>query len=183
MKRIGLLVAVMLLAQGCASMGNPFVRQKPKYDTVPVEALQTAAQAVEQAVARGDREAEIPVLEGLALDDPTVVQVVRKRAARSALVSMVLDSGHAYEQRGGLVALQPSREYRQATSRRERDRHALIVNEENNDRWLLYERLVKASELPARSLSAVQDAFYRARIETLQPGQRHEDESGEVVTK
>lgn len=183
MKRMALLFAFALALQGCAGMSNPFVRQKPKYDTVPVEALEAAARDIERAVAAGDRDAAIAPREGLALDDPTVAQVIRKRAARAALVAMVLDTGHAHEQRGGLIAMRPSREYRQGTSRRERDRHALIVIEENNDRWLLYERLVKASGLPSRGLSAVQDAFHRARVEVLAGGHRYENENGEIVAK
>jgi hypothetical protein len=177
------MVAAVLLVQGCASMANPFVRQKPRYNEVPVESLQAAAQAIEAAVARGDREAAIPPQEGLALDDPAVAQIIRKRAARSELVSMVLDTGHAHEQRGGLIALKPSRAYREETTRRERDRHALIILEENNDRWLLYEGLVKASNLPSRSLSAVQEAFHEARVANLAAGQRYENADGEITVK
>lgn len=179
---LGILLTAACLA-GCAHVSNPFVRQAPRYAEVPAEALASTATAVETAIANGDREFEPADLEGVIVTDPAVRQAIRTRVVRGELVRMVLDTGFAYEQRSGLLALKPSRDYSKSTTRRERDRHALIVLEENNDRWRIYEGIVEASKFPSRSLSAVQDAFYQARVAAMPAGQKYQDASGDIVAK
>ena len=105
------------------------------------------------------------------------------RAARAALVDQLLSTGFAAEQPNGTITLLRSGEYKKATSARERDKNALVVMSENQNRWTIYEGIVKASNLRAKSLPAVQDAFYKARVELLQAGQKYEDPSGAVVEK
>jgi hypothetical protein len=54
---------------------------------------------------------------------------------------------------------------------------------ENNDRWTIYEQLVKINNLPPASLSAVQRIFYEARLDHVKRGQPYENEAGERVVK
>lgn len=174
---------VALIVSGCANMANPFVRQSPRYEAVPAEALAETARLIEEAVAQGNRDYDPADVDGVVISSPTVHQAIRTRVVRGDLVRMVLDTGFAYEQKGGLLAIKPSREYSKSSTRRERDRHALIVLEENNDRWRIYEGIVEASKFPSRSLSAVQNAFYQARVAAMPTGQKYQDESGEIVVK
>ena len=59
----------------------------------------------------------------------------------------------------------------------------MLVMGENTSRWALYEGILKASDLPAKSLGALEVIFAEARIELLPPGQKYENEAGEVVVK
>ena len=52
---------------------------------------------------------------------------------------------------------------------------------ENDDRWMLYEALLKDNNYPPRSLSAIQRIFFEARIEFLSDGQRFENESSDIA--
>lgn len=171
------LTALLLagLLAGCASV--PFVRMAPDYSTVPADSLAEVALAIEQAVRAGDREPVLPQREGVALSD-SVVQAVRTRAARGDLVNEFLNSGHGYEASNGLIKMTGGREYSRATTRRQRDRNALMVMNENEARWRIYEGILKASNYSQRSLPAIQDIFFRARVETLVPGQLYEGPDG-----
>lgn len=172
-----------LLLTGCATSVNPFIRLKPDYSTVPEEAIREAALEIERSVVQGNRDAEIASRNGLVLDTPEIRQAIRTRAARAELLGQFLSSGHAYEQPSGLVSILRSREYKRFGTSRDRDRYALLVMSENNDRWVIYEGIVKASKLSPRALSAVQHAFYQARIELMAAGQKFEDESGTILIK
>ena len=64
-----------------------------------------------------------------------------------------------------------------------RDLDALMVNSENRNRWTIYETLIDESGLPSSALSAVEDIFLEARLEVMKPGQKYEDENGDVAFK
>jgi len=182
MRSFALPLAIAAVLAGCAT-SNPFVRVAPDYSDVPREALDAVALRVEQAVARGDREPEITGSAGIVLDTPEIKQAIRTRAARAELLSEFLDTGYLCEKRSGLVYVERNGAYKKNTTRAERDRHALLVMGENSNRWTIYEGIVKASNFPPRSLSAVQEAFFKARQSLMKPGQRYENESGETVVK
>jgi len=177
-----MLSAVVLLA-GCSTFHNPFWRMKPDYSNLPEEALRAVAADIEQAVREGNRESDIADRDGVMVNTPEIRQAIRARAARREILSEFLDTGHAYEKQNGLVYLLPSKEYRKSTKRRQRDRNALLIMNENNDRWTLYEGIVKASNLPPRALSAVQEIFHEARVEYMSPGHKYETPEGEIVEK
>jgi hypothetical protein len=183
MKNSLLLGVVVLLVAGCASVANPFTRQEPNFKGLPEESLRAAAHEIEGIVLRGDREANAASREGLSLDSPRIQQAVRTRAARSELVKQLLASGFVYEQRGGLIAIMRSKEYKAATTSRDRDRNALVVLSENQDRWALYEGILEANNFGARNLSAVQSAFAAARRDLLPSGSLYEDDAGAIVAK
>jgi len=149
---------------------------------MPEASVEELAKTIESQVFAGNRDMNLTAPEGLILGD-AVVQAARTRAIRADLVKNLLRSGYAVEQRNGTVALIRNREYRQATSSRERDRNALIIMSENTDRWTIYEGLVRDSKLKGSSLPAIQRIFYRARIPLLEPGMKYEDESGQTVTR
>ena len=188
MKNFQFRAAVVLLAMtallcGCASITSTFKRMSPDYSTVPADALKTVAQTIEKAVKEGNRELVLANQDGLNLDKPEIAQAVRTRAARAQLVTKLLSTGFAVEQKDGLISVLRSREYKKATTSDERDRNALLVMSENANRWSIYEGLVKFSNLPPNSLSAVQDAFYKARVELLESGQKYQDDAGKTVAK
>lgn len=178
-----LLVLSLVIVAGCHTVTNPFVHQKPDYEGVPMDALKAVALAVEQAVERGDRDAVIADQGGIVLNDQVIRQAIRTRAIRSVLVNEMRSSGFASEKRNGLLYILRSGNYRKATTSKDRDRDAGIVMSENSDRWTLYEGILQASNLPSRSLSAVAEAFFEARIQCMANGQAYEDASGALVVK
>ena len=160
----------------------PLLGGRPDFTTLPDQAMRDIAREIEQAVARGEREFDIADRDGIVLD-PQVRQAIRTRAARAEILSEFLDQGWGGEQRSGLVKLLSDRAYKQATTRRQRDRDALLVMNENENRWILYEGIVKGSNLPPKSLDAIQAIFHEARVAELKSGQRYEDAAGEWVAK
>jgi hypothetical protein len=183
MRNLFLVFAALWLAAGCASVVNPFTHLTPDYSIVPENALRAVAVEIETAVAAGDRDVQIQDREGVVVSTPEIQQAIRTRAVRAALVKAFLDSGHACEQRSGMLNTLRSGDYKRSTSKRDRDRNALVVMGENSDRWALYEGIVAASKFPPRARGAVQDAFYRARLEQLGAGQKYEAEDGQIVSK
>lgn len=176
-------LALLVVLAGCKTMSIPFIHMKPDYAELPADALKSVAQAVEQAVAKGDREAKIADQGGIVVNGEGVKQAIRTRAARAELLDKLLTAGYACEDRNGLVRVVRSKDYRKNTTSRQRDRDALLVMGENNDRWTIYEGVVKDSKLRGGALSAVQDAFHQARVGVLAEGQKYEEASGDVVVK
>jgi hypothetical protein len=188
MKTVQFRAAVVLLALpallcGCATVSSIFGHGAPDYSNVPADALKKVAQEVEKAVKEGNREPVLADQGGLKLDVPEIKQAVRTRAARAALVSKLLSSGFAIEQKDGLIAILRGRDYKKATTSDERDRDALVVMSENANRWTIYEGIVRQSNLGGKALSTVQDAFYKARVELMLSGQKYQDDAGKTVVK
>jgi len=150
---------------GCLTAANPFVHHKPENSGLPADDLRALALEIEQAVEKGDRGAVITNRGSITLNDEIIQQAIRTRIIRSALVKEMLASEFVCEKENGMLYILRSKKYKQATSSRDRDRNAGIVMSENNDRWALYEGIVKANKLPAGSLNAIQRAFYEARMQ------------------
>lgn len=165
------------------SVANPFVHMKADYKTVPADVLKEVALDVERAVQAGEREPEIADRDPIIVNTEAIKQAIKMRAARSALVNEFLDTGFGREERNGLIKVMHSKEYKTNSTARERDRYAMLVLSENNDRWVIYEGLVKSSHFRSGALGAVQETFHQARVECMKPGQGYEDSSGETVKK
>lgn len=172
MKPSLLLIAAMTLLAGCAAT-NAFVRMTPDYTDLPVEDVKTVARSIEAIVAEGSETFTIDSA-GLQTDTPEILQAVRTRAIRKPLISEFLDGGFGIEEANGLIAVQRSSAYKKATTSGERDREALLVMSENNNRWTIYEGLLKANNWPPSALSAIQSIFFEARLAHLTEGQKHE---------
>lgn len=153
----------------CSSMGNPFGRLKPDYSEVPLAALREVADEIEQAVHYGNRNARIADRGGIIVNTEAIRQAIRSRAARSELIEAFRDTGHACEKPNGRLYILRTRAYKKYGTRKDRARKALLVLSENNDRWTLYEGIVKASNLPPGALSAVEETFFKARLAYLDP--------------
>ena len=182
MVRVACVVCIVVVT-GCHTVSNPFVHMAPDYSEVPTEQVEALAAEIEAAVTSGNREFTPGDRNGLVVSDERVVQAARTRIARSELIGDFLDSGHAWERNNGLIAILRTREYKKARTRREKDRDALLIVSENQDRWAIYEGLVKANNLSPRALSAIQEIFYKARIQLLDEGNAYEDTSGQNVVK
>lgn len=167
---------------GCQSVANPFVYMKPDYSELPADAMQALALEIETAVQQGVRDPQIAGRDGLVLNEQ-VRQAIHTRAARGELLNEFRAAGYGIELSKGLIEIGRDKEYRQKTSSKERDRNAILIMSENEDRWTIYEGIIDASKLPARSLSAVQQIFFDARLQVLPSGQLYTDERGEVVAK
>ncbi|MBP9003588.1 MAG: hypothetical protein KBH78_08205 [Candidatus Hydrogenedentes bacterium] len=178
-----MLAGILVVATGCATVSSlsPF-RFTPNAADLPRESVDQLAREMESKVAAGDRAMELTPREGLVIREG-VLQAARTRAIRSDLVKNLLRSGYAVEQRNGTIALIRDKEYRKATTSRERDRNALIIMSENADRWTIYEGLIRDSKLKGSALSGIQDAFYQARISLLEPGMKYQDEEGKTVSR
>ncbi|NIA13250.1 MAG: DUF1318 domain-containing protein [Nitrospiraceae bacterium] len=178
-----ILCALLLAAVGGCAITAPFLHLKPDYTDLPADALRAVAEEIEAAVQRGDREPEIADRDGVAVSSERVKQAIRMRAARAEILNDFRDTGYARESRNGLIKLLHSKEYKQNTTKRDRDRYAMVVYNENNDRWAIYEGIVEDSNYASRVLPAVQETFFAARLEHLRDGQKYEDESGALAVK
>lgn len=182
---VGALIGILTLC-GCSSIApiaTPFTRNAPDFSGLDIEAMRGLARDIEREVRAGNREPELANRAGIVIDTPEIVQAIRTRAARAELVNKFLDSGHSWERRNGRLWVIRSQAYKAAGTRSSRDLDALMVNGENRDRWTIYESIVDESNLPSKSLTAVELIFFEARLEWMQPGQKYETESGETAVK
>ncbi|MBN2307455.1 MAG: hypothetical protein JXR94_00700 [Candidatus Hydrogenedentes bacterium] len=173
MKQLGIVLLVASLA-GC----HVFAKTKPHYAALPVDSLREVALEIEKAIQDGNRTPEIADRDGIVVSSDTMRQAIRTRAARAELVSALLDTGHAWERRDGLLYVIRSGEYKKFGTRKGRNRDAMIVFSENDDRWRIYEAIQHDGHFPGKSLSAIQRIFFEARIQCMREGQKYEDESG-----
>ena len=178
-----ILLAVLAVTVGCAGIGSSILKMRPDYSKVPDAELRAAADAIENAAVQGERDPQLGTFTGVNLDTPAIKQAIRTRAVRAKLVSDLLASGHAHEQQSGTLKIMNSREYKRSTTSRERDQNALLVMNENENRWTLYEGIRKASNWPAGALGAVQHTFYEARVALMASGHKYENAQGNIVVK
>lgn len=182
-----LLLLSVGMAVGCASIGsNPlaaFVHAKPDFKGLPQDALKAVALEIEKGVAEGNREPAIADRDGVVVSSELVRQCLRTRAARFERLDEFLGQGYGVEGSNGLVYISKSKDYKKATSRKQRDRDAQLVLSENEDRWTLFEGIIKSSGFPSGSLSAIQDIFHEARVETMRDGQQYENAENAVLIK
>ncbi len=176
-------VVVALTSAGCGHVANPFWRTKANYAQLDKEALRAVANEIEKAVQEGNREPKLTGHAGIVVNTPEIMQILKTRAARAELVNEYRSSGFACEKRDGLLYMITNKDYRKAFKRRARDRHALLVINENKDRWTLYESIVAASKLRATALSAVQETFAEARRDLLPSGQKFQDADGKIAVR
>lgn len=177
-------IVLLCVAAGCTTVTRTVVPSSTGgRQELPEQAMRQLAADIEQAVKAGDRDAEIVPPEGLTIDEPGLRQAIRTRAARREVLDDFLDTGHAVEKQDGMVHIIRSKEYKNFGDRRVRDRNALLIISENNDRWTLYEGLIDANRLHRNSLDAIRQIFAEARILTLSPGQRYENSAGEIATR
>ena len=181
MKNLVLLTVAALLA-GCQTFMPAFTRMKPEYEELPVDTLKACALDIERAIQDGISP-DLTDKPNLILNSPAIQQAITTRVSRTELVNELLDKGFAWERRNGHLYIIRSREYKQATTRRERDRNALIVTGEWDDRWMLYEQLRKVNDFPPKTLTAIQRIFHEARLEVMKPGQLYETVDGDPAPK
>jgi hypothetical protein len=173
---------IAIALAGCQTVRS-FVKTRPDYSELPAEAMRELALEIEQAVQSGNRQATIADRGGIVVSTEGITQAIHTRIVRSTLVNAFRETGHAAEQPNGLVTILRTAEYKKSTTRKERDRNALLIMSENMDRWALYEGVLKASNLSPKALPAIQEIFYRARLESMPENQKYEDESGNIMRK
>jgi len=175
-----LCIAILpLLAMGC----HTFMQVAPDYADLPVDDLKQLANEIEQAVHDKNREPAIANRGAVTVDTDSIKQAIRSRAARAHLVEGFLATGHLMEANNGLVSVIRDREYKKFGTSRDRDRNAQLVIEENNNRWMLYEGILDASNFSPKSLPAVQRIFFDARMAFRADGTKFEDENGNITIK
>jgi len=173
------LAVVMMLLAGC----HTIMRVAPDYADLPVDDLKQIATDIERAIHEQNRQPEITNRGSIVVETDAIKQAIRSRAARAHLIEAFLATGHLVEANNGLVNILRTREYKNFGTGRERDRNAQLVLEENNNRWMLYEGILNASNLSPKSLPAVQRIFFDARLAFRADGTKYEDENGTVVVK
>jgi len=141
MKYAIVMLAATAILTGCAAT-NAFVRLSPDYSDLPVEDLKSVARSIEEIAAAGEEEFTVATAGGIVVDSPELLQAIRTRAIRRPLVNEFLDGGFGIEEANGLIAVQRSSAYKKATTSMQRDREALLVMSENNNRWTIYEGLL-----------------------------------------
>jgi hypothetical protein len=147
-----------------------------------VEELTNAALYLENQVKQGNRTPDLALIEGFNIDSPAVKQALRSRAARIELVQTLLDSGHSYENKNGLIAIHRTKAYKQSGTYQSRDRDALVVISENNDRRLMYASIQEINNLNPADRSAIENIFFEVRKQTLEENQHFENNDGEIIT-
>lgn len=173
MSKAVLFLAALTILAGCNTT-NAFISMKPDYSALPADDLKRVAASIEAIVAAGNEEFLLEGPGGLIVDTPDIRQAVRTRAIRQPLVSEFLDGGFGVEQRNGLLKIQRGSDYKKATTRNQRDREALVVMSENDNRWTIYEGLLEANNWPPNTLSAIQETFFLERVPLMKTGQPHE---------
>lgn len=163
-----------VLVAGCNTT-NAFVHLKPDYADLPTDDLRALAGTIEAIISKGGESFDLESAGGITVDLPDIRQAIRTRAIRSPLLTEFRDSGFAIEESNGLLAVKRNSAYKKATTSRQRDRDALLVMSENENRWTIYEGLLKANNWPPRNLSAIQHIFFEARVPLMNPGQLHDD--------
>lgn len=178
-------LSVLLMATLLAGCGTLNVLRSLKGGTVPLpeDALKTAAGEIEKAVASGHRDLKIEDRDGVVLDSPEMIQALRTRALRHELVSKLLDSGFAWERANGRLSVLRSSAYKKATTSQDRDRNALLVMNENQNRWTLYEGLIELNHWPSKALPVIERIFAEANRDAMKPGQKFENEAGAPQVK
>jgi len=179
LSRRAILVCLIVPMCACQTVQSTFGGGRPDYTTLPEAEMRQVASAIERAIAAGDREAPLPTSASVSLDTEEIRHAIETRKARIHLVDELRANGYAWEKRDGLMHIRSSSEYKQATTRRDRDRHALVAYSENQNRWELYEGIVKANNLRPKALDAVQAIFAEARFEAMGPGKVYETPDGE----
>jgi len=179
MKHVILWMGIIMLCAGCVSIRNTFSSVTPNFDVVPEDDLRQVASRIEEAVLKGERNPEIATPPSITIDTPEVQQAIRARAARTELLQEFRSTGHIWERRDGLVWIIRSKDYAKSRSRRDKDRETLLINNENQNRWTLYEGLIKANNWSSKALPAVQVIFQEERLPYLESGNVYETEAGE----
>jgi hypothetical protein len=175
MKRYILIIALLALFPACAMFG----KGKP----FPEESMKKLVTSIEDAVRQGDREAKIPECDGLTAASTEFAQLLRTRAARYPAYQELMDAGYGYEEQDGLVAINATKDYRKATKSRERARHALVVLQENNDRWAMYDTLLKENKIGGGKLKQLRAIFGAVRVGGMPQGWLYQDADGKIVGK
>lgn len=142
---------LLVAAAGCSTVQGVFSHAKADYSDINEQAMREAARSIEKAVFAGDRQASFQDIDGIVVSDEAVQQAIRTRISRSSLVMALLDSGHAWERSDGMLSILRTREYKKEGSSRDRDRAALMVASEAENRWTIYEGIRKSSNLPPKS--------------------------------
>lgn len=173
------LSACQLRGPGAGAEGGP--TDEATAAQIPEEELRAAARDIEREVHAANRDAALEDREGVVVDTPEIRQAVRTRAARIDILNRFLLAGWGWERRNGRVWILRSKEYKDATTSRQRDLDAIMINSENNDRWTLYEGLIDANGWPQRSLDLIERVFFEERLAYMPPGEKYEDENGEVA--
>ena len=166
---------------GCVSIGGTVSLPTSDVDEQPLDALRRVSSAIEREVLAGNREASFMDSTEVTLHDPAILHAIRTRAARSELVLDFLLTGHAWERQDGRIWILHSKEYKKAGNSRGKDRDAVVVMSENENRWTLYEEIAKQNAWSRRSVSAVERVFFEERLKLLAPGIKYEDDEGEVA--
>jgi hypothetical protein len=176
MRKLVLTAALLTLA-GCVSVPfpNPFAHAGVKAAEDAPEPLRQVAMDIETTVQAGERDPKLQDRDGVIVNTDLIKQLVKTRAARSEMVNQFLDTGFGREDKNGMIMVLHSKDYKKATSARQRDRDALLVLNENNDRWSLFEGIVKAGKDAHISTPVVQAAFHDARIKNMKKGQKYQE--------
>jgi len=181
-KSVGLIVCCVLLfaAAGCKSVSIPLVRSEADYENLPVESVSKAADFIEEQVREGNRTPELMDEPDLVIDTPEIKQALRSRAARAYLIEELLDSGHMLEQSDGKIAILRTAAYKASGSKRDKDRHAMIIISENRDRVIVYDSIRRSNDMSSAARSAIEEIFFSARKAYLSPGHKFRIDGGEV---
>lgn len=174
---MAVLILCLSMLPACAtlySMGG-------SYDAFNEDDAHVVAAAIEQIVANQDRDGLLEPMGSIASFTDVVRQAIRMRAARASLVDELLSSGHFWERKNGLLYVIRTSEYKNQYTKGEKDRHAILINAENDNRWEIYEGLLAANNLNPENLDRVRQLFFEERITLMKVGQQYENADGIAV--
>ncbi len=182
-RSLTVLMSVILMTGGCAGPRMIVPSSIGNHPDIPEQTMRELATRIEEAVANKNREHGISDYEGILVSDESVQQAIRTRAARREILDVFMDTGFAWERADGMVHILRSKAYKQTGTSKSRNRDALLIMSENNDRWTLYEGIIDENRYPRRSLDELRAIFADVRIATLNSGQQYENSDGELAVR
>lgn len=166
---------------GCVSVTGRSAPSVADLDKIPEVALRRVASQIEREVLAGNRDASFIDSADVRINKPAILLAIQTRAARSELVLNFLLTGHAWERQDGRIWVLHSKEYKKAGNSKAKDRDAVIVMGENENRWTLYEEIAELNGWSRRALPAVERIFFEERLKLLGASIKYEDDQGEVA--
>ena len=155
------LLILCFIGAGCALFS--------KQPEIPDESVMHVADAIERAVLAGP---ESPIViedqPGFKANVPAVVQAVRRRQSRAAVVAEFKGKGYLGETAGGRIKYVKCPELRKDS--RLHARVAYLILAENDDRMVMYETLARENRLSASGRKRIQTLFHQVRVDLAEPG-------------
>jgi len=108
------------------------------------------------------------------IDSPSIVRAKERRAERYDAVDQYKTAGTVGENREGLLQILPENNLTREQLQQAQD----LVNNENKDRLIIYQEIVRINNMPEEALKDVQKAFAKTQRKNARPGYFIQNDDG-----